>query len=280
MGITFIANLQASKRVKPCNRALDWPTRSAQTTAMGRANFCEHRRDAAFSQTLSMWFGTVAPVALNDPRFMQWSPPLASNAWNGIDECIKLGDVVAVRPAQDDRERDTFRVDDEVMFAAELAPVRWIRAGFFPASIARIDELSTSARERSISPRRRGSASNVSWMRCQTPASCHAASRRQQAVPEPHPISCGSRFHAMPERSTNTMPVSAARSGVGLRPAYCRLRGARAGKSGSISNHNSSSMSSLGIASCWTKQDRKLRKVCKSPGIEIRVNYPGMREVC
>jgi hypothetical protein len=101
-------------------------------------------------------------------------------------------------------------------------------------------------------------------MRCQTPASCHATSRRQQAVPEPHPISCGSRFHAMPERSTNTMPVSAARSGVGLRPAYWRLRGARAGKSGSMSNHNSSSMSSLGIASCRTKQDRKLTPNQKS----------------
>ncbi len=111
-------------------------------------------------------------------------------------------------------------IDEVVVFAAELAPVRRIRAGFFPASIARIDELSTSARDKSISPRRRSSASNVSWMRCQTPASCHATSRRQQAVPEPHPISCGSRFHAMPERSTNTMPVSAARSGVGLRPAY------------------------------------------------------------
>ena len=118
MGITFIADLQASERVKPCNRALDWPTRFAQATAMGRANLCEHRRDAALSQTLSMGFRTVAPVALNDLRFMQWTPPLASNAWNGIDEGIELGDIVAVRPAQDDRERDAFRVDDEAVFAA------------------------------------------------------------------------------------------------------------------------------------------------------------------
>ncbi len=132
MGITFVTNLQASKRVKPCNRALDWPTRFSETTAMGRTNLCEHRHDAAFSQTLSMWFGTVAPVALNDLRFMQGTPTLASNVWNGIDECIKLGDVMAIRPAQDDRERDAFRVDDEVVFAAELAPVRGIRAGFFP----------------------------------------------------------------------------------------------------------------------------------------------------
>jgi hypothetical protein len=264
MGITFVANFQASKRVKPCNRTLDWPARFAETTSMGRANFCEHRRDAAFSQTLPMWFGTVAPVALNDLWFMQGVPPLASDVRNCLNQRIELGNVVAVRCTQDDRERDALRVDDEVVFAAELAPVRGIRAGFFPASTARIDELSTSARDKSISPRRRSSASSVSWMRCQTPASCHATSRRQQAVPEPHPISCGRRFHAMPERSTNTMPVSTARSGVGLRPAYCRLRGARAGRSGSMSDHSSSSMSSLGIASCQAKQDRKLTPSQKS----------------
>lgn len=40
------------------------------------------------------------------------------------------------------------------------------------------------------------------------------------AAPEPPPISCCSKFQAMPERSTNTMPVRTTRSGVGWRPAY------------------------------------------------------------
>ena len=162
MSVAFVANLQASKRVKPGNRALDWPSRFAEATSVGRTDFCEHRRDAAVSQTLSMGFRAVAPVALNDLRSMQGTPPLATNVRNSLDQRIKLGDVVAVCRAQDDRERDTLRVDDEVVFAAGLAPVRGIRAGFFPASTARIDELSTSAREKSISPRRRSSASNVS----------------------------------------------------------------------------------------------------------------------
>jgi hypothetical protein len=42
------------------------------------------------------------------------------------------------------------------------------------------------------------------------------------------------------------------------------LRGARAGRIGSISDHNSSSMSSLGIASCQAKQDKKLTPSQKS----------------
>lgn len=167
-------------------------------------------------------------------------------------------------PVQDDRERDVLRVDDRVMLAAELAPVRWVRTGFFPASMARTEELSTMARAMSSWPRRRNSASSISWMRCQTPASCHATRRRQHAVPEPQPISCGSRFQAMPERSANTMPVSTARSDVGLRPAYRRLRGARAGNNGSMSDHSSSSINSPGVASCQAKQDRKLTPARKS----------------
>lgn len=215
MSAAFVTNFEPSKRVQPGNRTLHWPTCFSQSTAVWRADFCEHRRDAALAQALPTGLRTVAPVALSDLRLAQRTSPLAPDVWNSIDQRIKLGNVVTVCCTQDDRERDALRVDDEVVFAAELAPVRGIRAGFFPASTARIDELSTSARERSISPRRRNSASNVSWMRCQTPACCHATSRRQQAVPEPHPISCGSRFHAMPECNTNTMPVSTARSGVG-----------------------------------------------------------------
>lgn len=264
MGISFIANFQASKGMKPGNRAFYDPTRFAQSAAMRRADSGEQGRDTTFAQALTVRLGTVAPVALHDMRFVQGTTRLAANMRNRGDQRIKLGDVVAVRAGQDDRERDALRVDDEVVFAAELAPVRRVRAGFFPASIARTDELSTMARARSSWPRRRSSASSVSWMRCQTPASCHATSRRQQAVPDPQPISCGSRFQAMPERSTKTMPVSTARSGVGLRPAYRRLRGARAGNNGSMSDHSSSSMSSLAMASCRTKQDRKLTPSGKS----------------
>ena len=264
MGISFVSNFQAPEGVEPSNRALHDPARFAESTAVRRADLGKHGRDAALAQALSVWLGTVAPVALDNLRLAQRAAVLSANGRNRLDQRIELRDVVAVRAAQDDRERDALGVDDEVMLAAELAPVRWVRASFFPASMARTEELSTMARAMSSWPRRRNSASSVSWMRCQTPASCHATSRRQQAVPEPQPISCGSRFQAMPERRTNTMPVSTARSGVGLRPAYRRLRGARAGSNGSMSDHSSSSISSLGIASCQAKQDRKLTPARKS----------------
>ncbi|REG49232.1 hypothetical protein B0G80_5578 [Paraburkholderia sp. BL6669N2] len=132
MRIAFVTNLEPSKRVKPRDRTLDWPTRFSKPTAMRRADFCEHWRDASLAQAPPMGFGTVAPVALNDLRLVQGTAPLAPDVWNGIDQRIKLGNVVPVRRAQDDRERDALRVDDEVVFAAELASVRGFGPVFFP----------------------------------------------------------------------------------------------------------------------------------------------------
>ncbi len=264
VGISFVANFQASKAMEPGNRAFYDPTCFAKSAAMRRAELGEQGRDTTLAQALTMRLRTVSPVALDDFRLAQRPAAPAADGRNCLDQCIKPGHVVAVRTGQDDRERDALRIDDEVVLAAELAPVRWVRTGFFPAAMARIEELSTMAHAMSSRPRRRNSAHSVSWIRCQTPAFCQATNRRQQAVPEPQPISWGSRFHAMPERSINTMPVSTARSGVGLRPAYRRLRDARTGSNGSISDHSSSSMSSLGIASCRTTQDRKLTSAGKS----------------
>ncbi len=49
---------------------------------------------------------------------------------NRLNQRIELRDVVAILGSRDDRERDTLRVDDEMVLAAELAPVRWVRAVF------------------------------------------------------------------------------------------------------------------------------------------------------
>ena len=53
--------------------------------------------------------------------------------------------------------------------------------------------------------------------------------------------------HARPLRSTKRTPVNAARSGIGIRPAYRRLRGRRFGKSGSMRLHKSSSIKAFGM---------------------------------
>lgn len=71
-----------------------------------------------------------------------------------------------------------------------------------------------------------------------TPASCQSRSRRQQLIPQPQSISAGSTSQGRPERSTNRIPVSAARFSIGRRPPFGRGRGG--GRSGAIASQKSS----------------------------------------
>jgi hypothetical protein len=118
--------------MKPGNRALDNPARLAQLAAMRRTGFGGQGRNATLAQALPMWLGTVAPVALNNAWLVQWTSLFAAKARDRCDQRVELSDVMAMRTSQDDCERDALRVDDEVVLAAELAPVRWVRASFFP----------------------------------------------------------------------------------------------------------------------------------------------------
>jgi hypothetical protein len=129
-----------------------------------------------------------------------------------------------------------------VMFRPSLAAIGGVRSSFFPPRGARTEALSTIARRRSRSPRRRKSVSNARWMRRHTPTRCHSINRRRQVLPEPQPISRGSIFHGRPLRRTNRIPVITARSGWGLRPARCPRPRRRLGIRGSIRNHRASSI--------------------------------------
>jgi hypothetical protein len=179
-----------------------------------------------------MGLGIGAPVTLEDVRAAAGPAAPAADRGQGGDERIELGDVVDVGRRYLGDERDAARVGDEVMLGARLAAIGWVRSSFFPPRTARTDELSTTVHRWSSRPRRRSSASSASCNRCQTPVRCHRTSRRQQVLPEPQPICRGSICHGMPERRTNKMPVTMARSGIGFRPCRCPRRTRRGGING------------------------------------------------
>src|SRR5471032_2056969 len=64
--------------------------------------------------------------------------------------------------------------------------------------MARIEEESTMTRDQSIWSAARKRASNTSCSSSQTPAACQSRRRRQQLIPLPQPISCGSRSQRRP----------------------------------------------------------------------------------
>jgi hypothetical protein len=88
---------------------------------------------------------------------------------------------------------------------------------------------------RSWAPKR----SSSTWRsRGQTPAASQSRRRRQHVIPLPQPISCGNISHGIPVRSTNKMPVSAARFATRGRPPFGL--GGSTGSSGSMISHRSS----------------------------------------
>ena len=160
---------------------------------------------------------------------------------------------MTVGPAQGHAERRAARVDDEVPLAARLAAIRRVWAGVLAPLFAGTLALSSAARDQSscLAP-----ASRSSKARCraaQTPALCHSCNLRQQLIPEPQPILAGRYSHGSPVLSTNRMPVSDARSGMGGLPPLGL--GRSGGSKGAITAHKSSGTSSLAMTA-RTRQSR------------------------
>ena len=151
-----------------------------------------------------------------------------------------------VRPRQLQSEGDALRIGDDVALRTRLAPVGRVRARRRAPLLAAIEALSRDARLKSMPFWRPSRSRSACCRRSHTPALCQSRKRRQQVIPEPQPISRGSNSHGVPERSTNRIPVSAARSEVRGRPPFGLARSG--GSSGAISAHRPSGRSGLAIS--------------------------------
>ena len=243
----FVAHGEAAIAVEPRQRALDDPAGAPQAAAVADVAAREQRLNPARLEFGPVPLGVVAAIALDQGGSPRRPSRATADRRHRIDQGQQDVDVRAVRRGQLRDERDAARFREEVVLAARLAAIGWVRSSFFPPRSARTDALSTTARARSTWPRRRSSVSSTACNCCHTPARCHATKRRQHTVPEPQPISRGSRFHGSPLRSTNRIPVRTARSGIGVRPAYRRFRGLRFGNNGSIRFHSSSSTENVAM---------------------------------
>jgi hypothetical protein len=256
-GQSFIADSEATKPMQPCDGSFHDPTRLAQTAAMLGSAPRDLRLDALRLQGCPMRVGIVGTVALDELGFAFGMARFACDRGNSLNQGKQLGDIVAIGLGQNDRERNALRVGEEVVFRTGTTAIGRVRSRFFPAPKARMEELSATAREKSMRSAWRSLESSTWCNRSHTLARCHALSRRQQVLPDPQPISRGSIFQGIPERSTNTIPVSAARSvTTGKRPGLCLRRRLGRGRSGSTMLHNSSSISGFDIAPLRGKQCR------------------------
>ena len=251
----LIAYAQSSELMQPSDGTLDHPASCAQIAAVYGSPLGNLMHDAALLQRQAVSPTVVGAIGLDALWLSQWSSPFAPDGRHAIDQRQELCDVMPVGLGQNDMDWDALRIDEDMVLAAFLAAIGWVRSSFFPPCRARTDELSATTREKSTLSAPRNLSSSTRCSRLHTPARCQARSRRQQVIPEPHPISCGSISHGIPDCRTNRIPVSTLRSSSGLRPGWV-LRRRLTGSNGWTISHSASSTSSRAISPRYYRSQR------------------------
>jgi hypothetical protein len=228
----FVADAEAAELVQPADRAFHDPAMLAESAAVCRVAFGEHRLNAAFSKSATMRFRIVGAIALHPIWFAARAAGLAAHRRNRVDERFELRDVVRVGASQRNGQRNAVAVGDHMVLTASFAAIRGVWPRFFPPCTARTEDESTIARDQSIKSASCRCANSAAWIFRHTPRRCHACRRRQAVMPDPQPNSCGSSSQGMPDRSTYKIAHSAFRLSIGLRPGYRLRRRFGAGKSG------------------------------------------------
>jgi len=164
------------------------------------------RNDVAGKQTFADCLSVIAPVAQYAIRPMARPSSLSLQRWDGINQSEGLLRVVTIGPGELKGQRNSARVANQVTLAAELCPVGGVGTCLKTPKTARTELPSTTARDQSICPWRASQSSTTKWISCQMPASCQSRNLRQQLIPEPQLISCGSIRQGIPLRRTNRAP--------------------------------------------------------------------------
>lgn len=259
---SLIAYSQPAEAVELWEGALHNPSVFSQLLAAVYSSPSYPRYDASLAQGFSISLGVVPLDCVQLDGTLAWpaSPPLASlDGRNSVNHLLQHGRVRYVSACNLQRERYSSSTHHKMALRAWFAFIRWVWADallfglpFFTPLALTVCE-SKEALDQPISPAWLRVSSNSLCNFSHTPAFSQSRSRRQQVIPEPQPISCGSISHCKPDLSTNTMPVSAARFGIrGLPPLGL---GGSGGNSGSITSHNSSGINGFAMPN-FTKSSR------------------------
>lgn len=243
--MALVADGEATELVDPSEGSLDNPSMLSQVFAAIDAASCDTGRDGPGSQIVSTTLEVVTFVGMQFVGSPSRASAALAHGLDGIDHCGEDFAVMSVCAGQNDGERDTGPVDQNVAFRAGLAAIGRVRADRVAPFLAATDEESTEARDQSIPSARLSRSSMWRWIRSHAPASCQARSRRQQVMPEQPATSNGRRSQGTAVYSTNRMPSSASRASTGGRPPFGRARST--GSNGAISAHKSSGRSFLAI---------------------------------
>lgn len=242
----FVSHTQTSMTEQPIERAFNYIAELPQPAAVRRVPLGNQRDNPPSTQRFSdLVLRVVGSIGQDEDRALASSTVWLLDGRHGVHQRDGHLRIVYVRGGVLNGQGYSGRVRDQVTFRPVFPAIRGIRAGLDPPKSARVEQLSITAADHSILPALPNSSRSRRQILPHTPATCQSRNRRQQVIPHPQPISCGNSSHWVPVRSTNRMPVSAARSGTRGRPPWGL--GGSGGKSGLIRSHSSSVSSGLAI---------------------------------
>lgn len=245
VGSSFIADDETLHLIQPGEGALHHPAVPAQPLTGVDPRACDSALDAACSQDCLVPARTVALVGVQFRRPAARPAYPAPHRGDGVEQYLQKPRLVAVCRRDQRTERDAVGVDHKMALRARFAAIRWIRAGLGSPFFAGTEEASAEARDQSSWSASRNRLSSSCWSFVHTPAACQSRKRRQQVMPEPQPISCGSISQGMPLRSTKMIPPKQARSGFRGAPPWGF--GRSGGSSGWMTAQSSSGTSGVAI---------------------------------
>lgn len=194
IGTALISNAKAPVFVQPGMSSFHDPTMSAELLATIDASPCYARCYPAFAKRLSAFSVVVAFVRMQLLRAESWSAPLATaNSRDRINGGFEHYAIVNVGSRQHNAQRRSKPIYHKMALRALFAAIRrrWpsrFTAPFFASGAGTLAE-SALARDQSILSACESLSRQRACSSAQTPAVCQSRRRRQQVMPEPHPIS-------------------------------------------------------------------------------------------
>jgi hypothetical protein len=189
VGSPFVAYLQSPTAVDPRQCPLHNPSVPSQPLTGLDAAPSDARGYTPLPERLPAAGEVVALIGMELLRALAWSATGLADRLDSVHNLLQDLRVVDVGGRMHHRERDAPSVDHNMALRALFAFIRRVRASLFaPPGAATLAE-SKEALSQSISSAWSRRSSSALWSRSHTPASCHSLRRRQQVIPEPHPIS-------------------------------------------------------------------------------------------
>ena len=165
VGSYFVAVAQPLELVEPGESALYHPPSLAQSGAVRGATPGDLRGDSSAAQESAVLVVVVATAGEEPPGTVAGTTAQTADPGDGIEQRYRLGDVVSVTSGQRHCKRSAVPVDDQMVFAAQAAPVDRGWACVEPPLRARMCEPSMAQSSISSKPAARSSVSRAALSR-------------------------------------------------------------------------------------------------------------------